>query len=235
MTDERKPLPPYVPYRTFLTFLDHLRAIGMPSHIDKSVMTSLSGGMQSWLKASLRYMKLIDAEDVPDQRLAKLAKAQGDERKALLLDLFKSSYAFLDGQIDLKNTTPQKLRTAIVDLGAQGETVEKIMAFMIAMAKDASVPLSKLLTTRAPSVRKPRAKQPTRTPAQDDEDNEDEDDGGQPEGAMKTISLPKAGGSLTLSGNINLFALTGDERTLVFTLIDTMNAFELKQGGGDDS
>ena len=51
---------------------------------------------------------------------------------------------------------------------------------------------------------------------------------------MKTIALPKAGGSITLSGNINLFALTGEERTLVFALIDTMSAFEAKQGGGGD-
>jgi hypothetical protein len=226
MADERKPLPPYPPYRTFLTFLDHLRAIGVPSHIDKSVMTSLSGGMQSWLKASLRYMKLIDANDVPTPRLVKLVDSEGEERKALLLELFKSSYGFLDGKVDLKNTTPQKLRSAIVDLGAQGETVEKIMAFMIAMAKDANVPLSTLLTQRAPSVRKPRAKttpkkEPDYVPEDDEEDIPTTT-------AMKSITLPKSGGIVTLSGDINLFELVGAERDLVFKLIDTMREFEEK-------
>jgi hypothetical protein len=46
-----------------------------------------------------------------------------------------------------------------------------------------------------------------------------------------TIKLPKAGGSLTLSGDINLFTLAGAERDLVFALIDKMKEFEEKQGG----
>src|SRR5688572_30137876 len=120
---ERKPLPPYLPYRTFCTFLDHLRAIGTPSHIDKSVMPQFSGAMQSWLKSALRYMKLINKDDSPDPMLDRLAKSQGEERKAILAKLFRSSYSFLDGKIDLKNTTPQKLRTAVIDLGATGDTV----------------------------------------------------------------------------------------------------------------
>lgn len=236
MADERKPLPPYLPYRTFLTFLDHLRAIGMPSHIDKSVMTNLSGAMQSWLKSSLRYMQLVNTEDVPSPMLTKLAESQGDDRKALLLTLFKQSYAFLDGNIDLKNTTPQKLRTAIVDLGAQGETVEKIMAFMVAMAKDANVPLSTLLTKRAPSVRKPRQKTTSapkadRHAANDDGDDDELDPA--PTAAMKTITLPKSGGTITLSGDINLFELAGAERDLVFALIDTMRKFEDENGGSE--
>ncbi len=46
--------------------------------------------------------------------------------------------------------------------------------------------------------------------------------------AMKTIELPNAGGSLTLSGTFNTFELAGDERALVFGVIDQMKAFEEK-------
>lgn len=230
MTDaERKPLPPYLPYKSFISFLDHLRAIGVPSHIDKSVMTHMSGGMQSWLKAGLRYMKLINADDVPDARLAKLANAQGEERKTLLRELFKTSYGFLDGEVDLKNTTPQKLRAAITDLGAQGETIEKIIAFMVAMGKDANVPMTTLITKRAPMVRRPRAKPTTRPPHQPPSSDDDDDDGGDDDGrgeAMKTITLPNSGGTITLSGSFNMFDLAGDERDLVFAIIDKMKAFE---------
>lgn len=158
-TETRPALPPYVPYRTFITFLDTVRGLGvMPSHIDKSVMSSLSGGMQSWLRASLRYMKLINAEGEPDDRLERLAFTQGDERKSQLRELFKSTYGFLNGKIDLQNTTPQKLRSAVLELGAQGETVDKILAFMVAMAKDAGVPISSLLTKRSIAPRRPRVK-----------------------------------------------------------------------------
>jgi hypothetical protein len=228
---ERKPLPPYMPYKTFLTFLDHLRAIGMPSHIDKSVMASMSGGMQNWLRSSLRYMRLVNDQDEPDPRLEKLVAAQGDERKALLADLFRSSYGFLNGKIDLRNTTPAKLRAAISELGAQGETAEKIMAFMISMAKDANIQVSTLLTKRAPSVRRPRQRLATRATVEGEpEIDEDEDEQPKTDSAMKTIELPKSGGKLTLSGNINIFELVDEERELVFALIDTMRKFE-REGG----
>ena len=46
--------------------------------------------------------------------------------------------------------------------------------------------------------------------------------------AMTTIELPNAGGSLTLSGTFNMFELAGDERDLVFGVIDKMKAFEGK-------
>lgn len=51
---------------------------------------------------------------------------------------------------------------------------------------------------------------------------------------MRTVKLPKSGGSITLSGNINIFTLTGEERELVFHLIDMMSEFEAKNGGGND-
>jgi hypothetical protein len=48
----------------------------------------------------------------------------------------------------------------------------------------------------------------------------------EPSEAMRVVRLPRAGGSLQLSGDVNLFALTGDERKLVFDLIDLMQTFE---------
>jgi hypothetical protein len=224
----RKPLPPYMPYRTFITFLDHLRSVAIPSHIDKGAMSSMSGAMQSWMKAALRYMALIDSDDVPQPRLRKLVQAQGDERKAMMKELFKSSYSFLDGKIDLSNTTQPKLREAIQALGAQGETVEKVMAFLVAMAKDAGVPLSPYLTKRNPRRPRARGQQPlSRTPADGGGRRPtDRDEGGESGAAMKTIALPGANGQLTLSGTFNVFDLSGDERELVFTIIDKMKEFE---------
>ena len=228
---DRKLLPPYMPYKTFGTFMDHLAAIGMPSHIDKSVMASLSGGMQSWLRAALRYMDLIDVEGVPTPALEKLVAANGEQRKALLVALFQKTYAFLNGKVDLKNTTPVKLRQAVIDEGAQGETVEKIVAFLVAMGKDAGVPMSPLLLKRAPRRVRTKPQTPSRQASIEiDDDDANGGDGSQDSAAMKTISLPQAGGTITLSGNINLFELVGGERDLVFKLIDTMRAFEESQG-----
>lgn len=153
---ERKPLPPYVPYRTFSNLLENLGNVGVPSHIDKNVIGSLSGGMQSWLKAALRYLKLIDSENVSSNTLRKLVAARDEDRKLALKQLFFQAYSFLDGRVDLSNTTQSQIKAAFADLGAQGETVEKMTAFLVAMGKDAGITLSPYLTKRAPATRKPR-------------------------------------------------------------------------------
>lgn len=199
---DRKPLPPYVPAKTLITFLEHLHAIGgMPSHIDKDVMRSLSGGMQSWLKASLRYMKLVNDADEPTDALKRLVKAQGDDRKVLLRELFNQTYSCLNGKVDLANTTPQKLRAAFADLGAQGETVEKMISFLIGLGKVAGVPLSPYLTTRTRGPRRPKQKTAKRegatTPGSDSADDDESGDGDQdgensaPQKAMTQALLDK--------------------------------------------
>ncbi len=146
-------IPPYVPYRTFVTFLDTLKD-GVPSHIDKSVLPSMSGGVQAWLKASLRTMRLIDAASVPQDALYKLAAADGDLRKRLLKALFASTYRFLLPSVQLAVTTPAKLESAFIETGTTGDTVRKSIAFMLSMAKDAGVELSPHLLKRGAMSRR---------------------------------------------------------------------------------
>lgn len=156
-------IPPYVPYRTFINFLDGLK-VGVPSHIDKSVLASYSGAMQSWLKASLRAMKLIDLQGVPQDPLYDLARAEGAPRKALLKELFEATYDPIRKLVELETTTPAKLESAFNQLGASGETVKKCISFLTAMGKDAGVELSPHLLkhTRATPRRPNRQNRPAR-------------------------------------------------------------------------
>jgi len=163
--DRRSGIPPYVPYRTFINFLDGLK-LGVPSHIDKSVLASYSGAMQSWLKASLRVMKLIDAQGVPQTPLYDLAQAEGPVRKAQLKKLFEETYGPIRRMVELETTTPAKLESALNQLGASGETVKKCVSFLTAMAKDAGVDLSPHLLkyTRATAPRRPNRQNRTARP-----------------------------------------------------------------------
>lgn len=52
---------------------------------------------------------------------------------------------------------------------------------------------------------------------------------------IKTVSLPNVGGSLTISGTFNVFELDGDERQLVFAIVDMMKTFEKKTAKQNDS
>jgi uncharacterized protein DUF5343 len=175
-SQSRQQVPPYVPYKTFLNFLDTLKSVGMPSHIDKAAMGSMSGGNQSWLKAAMRYMKLIDADGAPQASLRALVDSEGAARKSFLQDLFKRTYRELLQKVDLQNTTPSKLRQAFIELGGQGETVEKNVAFLVAFAKDADVPLSPYITKRAAPTR--RAKPNRVAKVRNDGAAYDDDEGG---------------------------------------------------------
>ena len=248
MTDERQPLPPYLPYKTFVTFLDHLRAIGVPSHIDKSVMTQMSGAVQSWLKSALRYMKLVNhgKEDVPDARLKKLATAQGAARKQPLAELFKPSYAVPRRQGGPRlNTTPAEvadrhLRTLGADRGDEESEEYESPAFMVADGEGRRRvhgllcrPERALVADRAGHGTKIHTAKPTRVGLAGP-GSTSLNERTTPPLLIRTRSRcrPRSGGSITLTGDINLFELDGDERTLVFELI---RQDEGVRGGGQQS
>lgn len=127
----------------------------MPSHIDKSVLKSMSGGVQGWLKASLRAMDLIDSANAPRAMLHRLAVAEGGSRQRILRELFSATYAFLSPKVDLASTTPAQVEAAFSGVGASGDTVRKSVAFMLAFAKDAGIELSPHLLKRR-VIRRPK-------------------------------------------------------------------------------
>lgn len=57
--DKKKKLPPYLPYRTLRSFLDNMK-VALPNRIDRSLMPTMSGAMQSQLIGALEYLRLID-------------------------------------------------------------------------------------------------------------------------------------------------------------------------------
>jgi hypothetical protein len=48
---------------------------------------------------------------------------------------------------------------------------------------------------------------------------------------MKTIQLPGVSGILTISGTFNPFELMGEERDLVYKIIDMMSVFQKASKG----
>ncbi|MEW5982953.1 MAG: DUF5343 domain-containing protein [Acidobacteriota bacterium] len=234
-----KIIPPYLPYRSFANTISGWRD-KMPARIDRSVLGSYAGAMQTWVLSALRYFGLIDANGQPTESLKRLAQADGPERQKVLVQLLRANYAFIfTAQFDLSKATPAQLQERVKATGAQGETAKKSLSFFLAMCKDAGLSLSPYLRTR--QVRQPRAgngRKTTKRPAQSSNQGGVDDGDGETDGpasaAMKTITLTKAGGSLTLSGAFNLFDLVDDERELVFTIIDKMKEFELKQKQGAD-
>lgn len=148
MESEKKsgPVPPYVAYKTFKTFLRSI-APTTPGRIDKSVMKTLSGGVQNQLLQALKYLNLIDANGIPQEKLKHLAAAQGDDYAKSLKEVISTSYDFLHDQT-VATMTSHQLREAFAKTAATGDTVTKCIAFFIPAAKDAGYVLSPYITER---------------------------------------------------------------------------------------
>lgn len=147
---EVKSLPPYVPYKTFKNFTEGLR-VAMPARIDRSIMGSLSGAIQSQLMNALKYLKLIGPTDTPTDRLTLLVNSEGAEQQKVFRDILHVGYPFIfhDG-FELARATPRLLDEQFDKVGATGDTVRKCIAFFIAASKDAGISLSPHIKSKRP-------------------------------------------------------------------------------------
>jgi hypothetical protein len=141
--------------------------------------------------------------------------------------------------LNLKNTTMGALSDAISALGVNASTRNRSLRFFLKAAQYAAVALSPRLTT---TMR-------TRSASDSEQSTTDEGDAvrlipprnrkrrvrGPSEGeeseqtvgnAVKTIALRNTAGQLTLSGTFNAFELDGDERKLVYEIIDLMKKYD---------
>lgn len=143
---DRRPVPPYVPWRSFETYIDGLQAFGpaMPNVIDRDSMRTFSGSTQAWLLSALRSLNMIDEHGIPRPRLKQLVAATPDQRKSLYKQIIDAEYKFLS-DINLQGATPKQIDAAFESTGATGDTVRKCIAFFVGMAKAADIPLSPLI------------------------------------------------------------------------------------------
>jgi hypothetical protein len=152
---------PYTSYRTFRTFIEDLSEHGLPSRIDRSVLTRFSGVVGTQLMHALRFLGLIDGEGRPTRLLGELATAHGQaqwpETLALVL---RGAYAPVFA-IGLETATPSHFSAAFRKAFPAAEAVvQKSTTFFLNAAADAGLKVS----GRILKGRKPRALQPRRAP-----------------------------------------------------------------------
>jgi len=152
---------PYTSYRTFRTFIDDLHEHGLPSRIDRSVLTRFSGVVGAQLTHALRFLGLVEDDGRPTQRLAELVEAHGAGRwPETLLALLRDAYAPMFA-IDLEAATPSHFNGAFRKaFPAADAVVQKCVTFFLYAANDAGVKISgRVLKGRKPrSVTPPRRK-----------------------------------------------------------------------------
>lgn len=173
---ELRILPPYVPYKTFRTFVDGLR-VAMPSRIDRSLMGTMSGATQGQLISALRYLDLITENGAPTTKLKELAKAEGKLRQDVVKEIVDDAYVevFKDDLVDVLSGTYRQLYEAFAATGATGDTIRKCIAFWLLMEKESNQPVSPhfMLRGTRSSSRAPTKKRRAGPRERDEEDDED--------------------------------------------------------------
>ena len=157
--------PPYTSYRTFRTFIEDLREHGLPSRIDRSVLTRFSGVVGMQLTHALRFLGLIEDEGRPTQRLMELVNAEDPGRwRETLRDLLRREYAPLFA-IDLESATPSHFHdTFRKAFPAADAVVQKCVTFFLYAANDAGLTVSpRVLKGRKPRSPTPRRRYPAQT------------------------------------------------------------------------
>lgn len=131
-----KRVTPYVSFQTFLTLIEDLKANGLPPELDRSAFRKFSGGVGTQLISALKALDLMDADNRPTEKLARLKDAYGtDDFKGVLREVIEHAFRFLD-RIDLKTATPAMFSDAFREAtGAQEEVLRKCRTFYLHAAK----------------------------------------------------------------------------------------------------
>jgi hypothetical protein len=153
-----KGLPPYAPFKTLTSFLGSLDSSQPPRHIDRTMMPTLSGAMQSRLMTSLEFLGFINAEGEVTVKLRDYLKVRSQEaqRKVALKKIIKNSYAGILGDLELASCSPKKLQDAFRATGCEGTTLTDAIRFYIKACQDAGLLVSSFVLARQP--RKARRK-----------------------------------------------------------------------------
>lgn len=228
-----KAVPPYVPFKTFLSALDTLKH-GMPNQIDRSVFPSLAGVTQGQVLGTFRFFGLILPDGKPTPELAKLVEDK--QRPPLLKKLLEKGYPSLFA-LGLANASPNSLDAELRKYGLTGDTHDKAKSFFLQAAKFAGVGLSPYLlkVTRVSSgKRRGPAPKPKDTPLPVPANGTPPVTGGTP---MKTIRL-SSGIDLFLGASADLFAMPAQDRKFVLELLDRIEQYEQENpqeaDNGDD-
>src|SRR3990170_640788 len=152
VTDKgRKPLPPYVSYRTFRTFIDGLQA-GIPARIDRSYWGERdSGSTGTQLITALRFLALIDEIGTPMTRLRALVTAKGFQRTEALKQIANSAYDFLSSKsLDPQVATYGQLEEAFQSIyQVSGDVARKCIKFFNSLESDAGISLSSFIIKKS--------------------------------------------------------------------------------------
>jgi len=224
MADEQRAVPPYLPYKTLISSLENL-AQGIPPRIDRSIWKNQPGTVQSQILSAYRFLGLMNDTTNPTEALKELVQHR-QAPAAVLKPIIEEKYKAIFSH-DLSTMTTTMISSEFEkEFGVDGETKKKAVRFFLQAAKANGFTLSKFLLDQTRASNGPR-KRRTKRDAEgvNGEAEFEEETETATLGTQKVISL-RSGGQLTMSLSVDLFALSLEDRTFVFSIIDTLQEYE---------
>ena len=153
-------LPPYLPFKTFESFIMRLNETTVPPRIDSSLLRSYSGSVASQLRGTLRFLGLINEADQTTDGLRELVSASGTPNwQTALGRVVSDAYRELTDGVQLHATTKGELEERFKARGADGDVLRKCLSFYVAAATAGGVSLSPhILAERRGRPVQPRGK-----------------------------------------------------------------------------
>jgi hypothetical protein len=217
--------------------MQSLRVHGVPDKLERTAWDSRSGGDRVLISAAFKFFGLTDDLGNPQPILKKLADAgdNTEQEKTILKALIEYAYHEVF-KLNLKTATMGLITEAIGKMGVTGATRLRSVRFFIKAAHYSGIELSSRLTSKL----RARAEGDSGRSDAGDESSSDNTRSRRPKKrpadlsatgvAVKTITLRNMSGDLTLSGTFNPFDLSGDERKLIYGMIDLMKNYESGEG-----
>ena len=230
--------PPYVSFNTFRTLLDWLRSEGVPLRFDRSFwQAKFSGSTGTQLVATLRFLGLLQG-DRPLPDLESLVDAATDERRFILKELLKDSYATVPFD-ELDRATPAMVRRWFRAYPVDGHTLRKAISFFVNAVRDAEMPMSNAVRKMARSKTSPPAPRAAprdrrhsnaASPGQGERQPRQGPTEAGPESSRTRIAL-ESGGAVTLDLAVDLFQLSERDRDFVLRLVDLTRGYQSQRTG----
>ena len=224
--------PPYISFNTFKTLLYWLEKEGVPLRIDRSFWKEkFSGANGSKLMGALRFLGLLDG-DKPTKELEILVNSSlGDERSQIFVNILTKSYRNIPFE-ELARATPNMIKEWFRVYPIDGHTLRKATTFFINAAREAQIPMSNSIIKMTKSRRINSQQQikslnaaseeiatiNKRTPAV----NKLQDS----ETLRNSTTIPLSnGGTVVVDVAVNLFSLSEEDRSFVFSIVDLAKSY----------
>jgi hypothetical protein len=146
-TSKKAATPPYVAYKTLKNFLERFRQ-GTPGRIERGLMGTMSGAVQSQLTTALKYLGFMSEHSVPTDVMKQYVVAQDSAQTDMLRGVLTGAYPYIfSDDFDFGTATGAMLRERFEEhTTATGETVTRCIAFLKDAAQDAGIPVSQFLS-----------------------------------------------------------------------------------------